>query len=215
MRADPAHAVFLPDFVGSPICYFGIRARLAESQPAIDCNYLQHWPYASVPELAHRICEDLPGDDVGVVVGYSFGAHVAIEVAARLVGAGHVPRLVLVDPPALADVKRLARDEIATLLRTDPQYAYLHDLVACELASFECMEGNLAALARVEPPLVLHAPATILIAGDNRVPPELHDAGAVHHLAGCDHRSILAHPDTLPHIVAAMARRDGRTTTTS
>ena len=127
-------------------------------------------------------------------------------LAARLVEAGHVPRLVLVDPPALADVAALARCDVAEILRTHPDYAYLSDLVECELASFECMEGNIAALARVDVPVALPRHTTILIAGDRSVPPELRDAGAVYHLPDCNHRSILAHPTTLPQIVAAVTR---------
>jgi len=206
MPDSPAATVFLPDFAGYPICYFGIRALLPAELPAIYCDYTRRWPYASVPELARMICGDLPCGDIGAVIGYSFGAHVAIEVAASLVRAGQVPRLVLVDPPALADVAALATRDVSAILRTHPDYAYLSDLVECELASFECMAGNIAALARVAVPVALPCPATILLAGDRPAPPELRDAVAVYHLPGCDHRSILAHPATLPQIVAAMTR---------
>lgn len=197
-------AVFMPDFVGHPICYFAIQPQLPRTAHYVDCA--AHWPYASLRALAASVHVALADASITAIVGYSFGAYVAIELARRVVATGARPRVVLIDPPALADVAALAAGDLAALLRARADYAYIDDLIACELVQRDCVLGNLAQLAQLGAPDALPCPTTLVLAGERAVPPELARWRGcdVHRVAGADHRSIVAHARTLPHILAAV-----------
>jgi pimeloyl-ACP methyl ester carboxylesterase len=211
MPAETDGRLFLPDFVGYPICFFGLRALLPATLPTTYVDYTGYWPYESIPELARAICADLPRHGIGLVIGYSFGAYVAIEVAALLAAEGMEPRLLLIDPPVLADAAALAARDVDQVLRSHPDYAYLFDLIDCDLARLDCMIGNIAALGRVGSPVALPVPCTMLLAGERAAPAEFggNDDLELHSLPDCDHRSILSQLATIGHIVNGLATGRG------
>jgi pimeloyl-ACP methyl ester carboxylesterase len=195
-----ATSLFLPDFVGYPFCYLGLRAVMPDSLSAIYIDYNEYWPYESVEELADAIIQSLGTADVRIVIGYSFGAYVAIEVANTLAGAGHAAKLVLIDPPRITAVSSLSEAEIESRLHQRPEYQYVFELIECELTSLACMVTNIRALGRLPERLPIQVGGTVLVAGDRAKAEEV--LRGFEYLAGslqvvcledCDHRSIVAH----------------------
>jgi pimeloyl-ACP methyl ester carboxylesterase len=192
--------IFLPDFVGYPLCYLALRRQLPDDARAVFLDYNGYWPYASVTTLVDAIAAALPVEDVTTIVGYSFGAHVAVMLAERLRTA---PALVLIAPPAIATMPPRSAAEIEALLRSRDDYAYVFDAVACELTSLDCMVANIAMLARLPARRRVGAPGTLFLAGDDAVVAELDaDLLEIVRLDGCDHRSILLHPLVVARLLA-------------
>jgi thioesterase domain-containing protein len=193
-------SLFLPDFVAYPFCYFGLRAAMPDSLSALHVDYNEYWPYDSVTALADAIIGSLDTADVRTVIGYSFGAYVAIDVVNTLAAAGRAVEVVLIDPPRITAISSLTEAEIESRLRERPEYQYVFDLVECELTSVACMVTNIQALGRLPERLPIHVRGTVLVAGDRARAEEVlsgfdHRAGSLQVvcLEDCDHRSIMAH----------------------
>ncbi|WP_456720489.1 MULTISPECIES: hypothetical protein [unclassified Bradyrhizobium] len=130
-------------------------------------NYNDHWPYGSVAALGAAIASSRGCDEIDAIVGYSFGAFVAIEVAEVLFRRGAMARLHLIDPP---DRRRLGSTnpiDIETRLRANPAYQYLFDLIECGLTSPDCVLSNISLLTDVATPLQINLPCTVFVAGDH------------------------------------------------
>jgi pimeloyl-ACP methyl ester carboxylesterase len=186
-------AVFLPDFVGYPLCYLRLQAEAGDS--AIFVDYNRYWPYPSVATLAAAIAADLPAD-VRTIVGYSFGAHVAILLAGLV---GDTPEVVLIDPIATAALPARTPAAVEALLRERADYAYVFDAVDAGLTDLDCVVTNVALLAAL--PARSCPRGAMFVAGGlaaaQAVLAELDGDRTcleIHCAAGCDHRSILAHP---------------------
>lgn len=209
-----ATSLWLPDFVAYPFCYLGLRAALPETAAAaIHVDYNDHWPYRSVDELAASIVRTLDGAAVDAVIGYSFGAYVAVEVAGALGGEGRAVELLLIDPLPPTAISSLAAEDIEAILRGRPEYGYVFELVDCDLTSLECMVTNVQALGRLAEPVPVGGRGTLLVAGGRAKAEEVlrcFDCPAgrldVICLVDCDHRSIVSHP-LLRDLVAAKLRR--------
>jgi hypothetical protein len=188
-------AVFLPDFVGYPLCYLRLQTEIGAGATFVDYN--RYWPYPSVAALAAAIASDLPAD-VRTIVGYSFGAHVAILVSDLLRRGGAAPEVVLIDPIATAALPARTAAEVEALLRERADYAYVFDAIDAGLTDLDCVLANVALLAALPARACPHG--VMFIAGGpaaaRAVLAELdgdRELLDVQCLDGCDHRSILAH----------------------
>lgn len=194
-------ALFLPDFVAYPACYLGLRRTLPDDASVLFVDYHDFWPYPTPGALADRIVKEYEAVTLDVVVGYSFGAHIALLVAEQCAGAGRPVQLVLLDPPLLATRSVREPAQVESLLRASPEYAYVFDLVEAGLATLDCVLSNVAMVTRVSVPRSLPAPSTIYVAGDEaRVTALLQelvpgsapvDAVALPH---CTHQSVIKDP---------------------
>lgn len=205
--------LFLPDFVGYPLCYGPLRRQLGPGARAVFADYNAYWPYPSLDRLVAQLTARYAdaADRVDTVVGYSFGAHAALLLAERL--GAQVRDLVLIDPPALARTPRRTAADVEALLRSNPDFAYVFDAVDSELTDLACVLGNVAMLADA-PARRVTAPGTLFVAGGperaHLVLAELDgltDALAVITVSDRDHRSILADPAVTARLVAAATRR--------
>ena len=136
----------LPDFVGHPLCYSALAKQLKGQATLHMPNYSLWWPYESVEALAGKIIEAMNPADYDLLLGYSFGAHVAAHCASR----SNVRRLCLIDPPPLASLQDLTLEGIRQRLAADSRYAYIQDLVDAELVDPDCVHGNILLLSRLD-----------------------------------------------------------------
>ncbi|AWV02719.1 hypothetical protein DM992_25440 [Burkholderia sp. JP2-270] len=166
-RVTKARLLFLPDFVGYPICYFDLEKKLAGTVDAHLIDYNAFWPYDSVDELAAAIVESVVGEHYHAVAGYSFGAHVAVRVANVLYARGTVSHLHLIDPPVLAEVGAIAHDVEAQLKR-DARYRYVFDLAECELTDLDLVFRNVRLLDELPKRYPATLPCSLYVAGDDQ-----------------------------------------------
>ncbi|MFO2466542.1 alpha/beta fold hydrolase [Pseudomonas sp. 15FMM2] len=155
----------LPDFVGHPICYSAFASGIKKQSTPKVINYSDLWPYESLETLACKITNTIDLDRYDLLVGYSFGAHVATLCASR----SKVARLCLIDPPPLASLRGLTLDNIRQRLAADPRYAYVQDLVAAELVDPDCVHGNILLLSRLAHLPPVDAPTDLLLCASSAV----------------------------------------------
>lgn len=190
--------VFLPDFVAYPICYFRMLRKLGSRVAGTTVNYNDYWPYVSVSELGVAIASSNACDQIDAIVGYSFGAFVAIEVADVLSRRGGMVRLHLIDPPDRRTLGSTVPVEIEARLRANPSYQYLFDLIECDATRRDCALSNIAFLADVAATVQINHPCTIYVAGDHTSSKDrleqftfLHQSTRVVHCPGFNHSSIV------------------------
>jgi hypothetical protein len=158
--------LFLPDFVAYPICYFRILKKLGPHVIGQSVNYNDYWPYVSVAALGAAITGKGTCNGADAIVGYSFGAFVAIEVARALARAGTRVRLHLIDPPNRKALGSSTLIDVERRLRNNPAYRYVFDLIECDLTRRDCVLSNVAFLSDVAAEVEVDGPCFIYIAGD-------------------------------------------------
>jgi pimeloyl-ACP methyl ester carboxylesterase len=190
--------VFLPDFVAYPICYFRMLRALGSRVTSESVNYNDYWPYESVAALGAAIAGSSRCDEVDAIVGYSFGAFVAVEVADILSRRKPMARLHLIDPPDRRTLGSTLPVDIETRLKTNPAYQYLFDLIECDLTRRDCVLGNIGLLADLSATLQIRHPCTVYVAGDHKsAAARLEQFQFLHHdtkvvpCPGFDHRTIV------------------------
>ncbi|MFK4490037.1 hypothetical protein [Bradyrhizobium sp. USDA 336] len=190
--------IFLPDFVAYPICYFRMLRKLSKRVTSDVVNYNDYWPYESVATLGAEIASKRVSAEVDAVVGYSFGAFVAIETASVLARSGAEVKLHLIDPPNRTMLGSTVPIEIEARLRANPAYKYLFSLMECDLTHRDCVLSNIVFLADVAAALQIELPCTVYVAGDHatsRAQLEQfhfsHQDATIVHCPGFNHNNIV------------------------
>ncbi|MDD1012704.1 thioesterase domain-containing protein [Pseudomonas rubra] len=190
--------ICFPDFVGHPICFSALARQLKGRALLTTLNYSDYWPYPSIEVLAERIADGHDLAAMDLVLGYSFGARVAACCVSQ---QGAAQRLCLVDPPAVASVQGHSLQSIAQRLATDPQYAYIDDLVDAQLVERDCVLGNIQMLAHLSRQPLPIVPVDVLLSAQSSVSELAQELGlhraACHryHVAlGTSHASVINDP---------------------
>ncbi|WP_070107486.1 thioesterase domain-containing protein [Burkholderia plantarii] len=148
----------LPDFIGHPLCFSALAARLARSARLRHVSYHRYWPYRDIGQLARAIADDWHGERPQWLAGYSFGGLVACELASllerRASAAGEdaeavAPKLLLIDSRLAHGETAVARSGATTLAKLVGTEAYrqlvekIDALAALDEIDRDCVEANL------------------------------------------------------------------------
>lgn len=119
---DGGPVVCVAPIGGDPSGYAEMAQRLTAQMPVKgmrDPVYFETAPQdRSVAQLAQRYLSDLQGEMPSVLVGWSFGAMVAWQMAQDLQAGGAIaPPLVLIDPPAIGHHAAVGLGPAAILMR--------------------------------------------------------------------------------------------------
>jgi thioesterase domain-containing protein len=154
----------LPDFIGHPLCFSVLAARLEGRVRQV--SYHRYWPYAGIADLARAVAEDWPGAAPDWIVGYSFGGLVGCELASLMQQRddGAATRLLLVDSRlgsscggATALAQLVGSDAFSLLLDKIELLATLGEV------DRDCVEANLRFFPDYRPPRTVRG--ATLIAG--------------------------------------------------
>ncbi|AXE28758.1 hypothetical protein DK842_01795 [Chromobacterium phragmitis] len=155
----------LPDFIGHPLCFSALAARLEGRAEARLVSYHRYWPYDGIAGLARAVAEDWHGPEPDWLVGYSFGGLVGCELASLLRERGEAPRLLLVDS-RLGSAGGGGATALAQLVGSDAYGQLRHKielLAALGEVDRDCVEANLRLFPGYRPPRTLRD--ATLIAG--------------------------------------------------
>lgn len=206
--ADRPRVLLLPDFIGHPFCFEPVREIDTRCEVRV-ADYHLLYPYADIPALAAAVVRSLEGWRPDLVIGYSFGGLVGLEL---LSGIDQAP-LVMIDShrvvhPEPAQADGWSRPRFVDML--PPDLGRLVDALV-ELGEIreDCVRHNLALFVEHVPrggAACLHLVRCLCNPPNPALTTDWEDwAGQLQvHALPTTHWQVMKHPRLVPLLLATL-----------
>ena len=151
--------LFLPDFIGHPLCYNKLIQQFANSSNYFSLKFISYHnlngEYTDIPELAKVIYDGMQqalSQNQTIIIGYSFGGLVGFELAKLLDTLQLDYILILVDSHIVNNNHSIVKfNNLTTTLNKYPQFSFIKQLLELGEIKYAVIDKNLYLFEQYSP----------------------------------------------------------------